>query len=119
MIRNAKVWAQNNVDGSVVLSTQTCDVDISSRWIFIVPGQRRRKDSSPIFQYPHVGCGTMSNFLDVVGIKAAASVWKRSTSMIAVFRDIVLTPAVKHVMCFIQYDTKPNLTRVHKHRAFL
>lgn len=74
MVCNAQVWAQNHVDGSVVLGTQTCNVDVSSWRVVIIPGQRRRKDSSPILQYTHVCRGTMSHLFDIMGIETAAGV---------------------------------------------
>jgi hypothetical protein len=60
--------------------------------------------------------GAMCDFLDVVGIEAAASVWimsimHQSDSLY----DAVLTPSVEHIVRFVQYNTKPNLTRIHEH----
>ena len=120
MVRDAQVRPQNYVDRSVVLGTQTYDVDVSSWWIFVIPGQRRRKYVSPVFEDSHMRGGAMCDFLDVVGIKATASVWimsimHQSDSL----DDAVLTPSVKHVMSFVKYNAKPDLTRVHEHRALL
>lgn len=74
MVRNAQVRPQDHVDRSVVLGTQTCDVDVSSWWIVVIPSQRRRQYSSPVFEDSHVRGGAVCDFLDVVSIEATASI---------------------------------------------
>ena len=74
MVRDAQVGAQDDVNRSVVLGTQTCDVDVSGRWVIVVPSQRRRQHSSPVFQNAYMCCRAVRDLFDVVGVEAAASV---------------------------------------------
>jgi hypothetical protein len=74
VVRDAQVGAQDHVNRSVVLGTQACDVDVSGRWVIVVPGQRRRQYSSPVFQNAYMCCRAMCDLFDIVGVEATAGV---------------------------------------------